>query len=483
MPVAQGVLLTFVAYILFLFLLARLTGRRDDNASFFLARRATPWWVVAIGMLGDSISGVTFVSVPGDVVHSGMTYMQLVLGFFVGYIVVTYVLLPLYYRLQLVSIYSYLERRFGRHSYRTGAMFFIISKLFGAAAKLYVITLILQSLVFTPLGVPYPVTVVGVVAIIWLYTQRGGMGTIIWTDVLQTLCLVTTLILMLYQVSSQLGLSLSGIVDVVRSSEHSRIFVFDDWTSPLYFWKQLISGAFIVIVMTGLDQNMMQKNLTCRSLREAQTNMLTYGFGFIPLNLLFLTLGILLVHYASTMGLTLPEKTDSILPYLATTQLGSVVLICFTLGITAASFSNADSALTSLTTSVCTDLLGMDMKGGEQRRRWIHLGVCVAFALMVLFIGSMQQTSLLKTIFTAVSYTYGPLLGFFAFGLLTKLPIRDHLAPYIAVLSPLVSYALAYSLEHTIGYRVGYEMLLFNGLFTFVSLWITHDRRGKEVHV
>ena len=245
MPVVQGVLLTFVAYILFLFLLARLTGRRDDNASFFLARRATPWWVVAIGMLGDSISGVTFVSVPSDVVHSGMTYMQLVLGFFVGYIVVTYVLLPLYYRLQLVSIYSYLEQRFGRHSYRTGAMFFIISKLFGAAAKLYVITLILQSLVFTPLGIPYPITVVGVVAIIWLYTQRGGMGTIIWTDVLQTLCLVTTLILMLYQVSSQLGLSLSGIVDVVRSSEHSRIFVFDDWTSPLYFWKQLISGAFI----------------------------------------------------------------------------------------------------------------------------------------------------------------------------------------------------------------------------------------------
>ena len=293
---AQGVLLTFVLYLLFLFLITRLTRREGSNADFFLAGRTTPWWIVAIGMLGDSISGVTFVSVPGMVRGMDMTYLQLVMGFLVGYIVIAYVLLPLYYRLQLVSIYTYLEQRFGRHSYRTGALFFLVSKLFGAAAKLFLITLILQQLVFAPLGVPYPVTVLSVVAIIWLYTQRGGMGTIIWTDVLQTACLVLALILIIYVVSTELGLDVPGIVRLVRQDPHSRIFVFDDWTSPLYFWKQIVSGTFIVIVMTGLDQNMMQKNLTCRTLREARTNMLTYGFGFLPLNLLFLVLGILLLH-------------------------------------------------------------------------------------------------------------------------------------------------------------------------------------------
>jgi Na+/solute symporter len=486
MPSTLGVLLTFLAYIIFIFIISQMTRRTDDNATFFLAHRASPWWVVAIGMLGDSISGVTFVSVPGDVVHSGMSYMQLVFGFFLGYIVVAYVLLPLYYRLRLVSIYTYLEKRFGLYTYRTGAVFFLVSKLFGAAAKLYVITLILQELVFAPLGVPYSLTVVGVVGIIWLYTQRGGMGTIIWTDVLQTLCLITTLVLIIYQLSSQLGLDFSGMIDVVRHSEHNRIFVFDDWGSPLNFWKQLISGAFIVIVMTGLDQNMMQKNLTCRNLREARRNMLSYGFGFIPLNFLFLTLGILLVYYAGAKGIALPEKTDSILPYLASSHLGSWVLICFTLGITAASFSNADSALTSLTTSVCTDLLGMDMKGGKSEknlRHWIHLGICIAFALMVLIIGSLQQTSLLKTIYTAVSYTYGPLLGFFAFGLITKYPIRDCLTPYIALASPLVSYLLAYMLELALGYKVGYEILLFNGLFTFSALWLIRQRDGEKVFV
>ena len=283
----QGVLITFVLYLLILFLITFWTRQRGSNADFFLAGRSTPWWVVSIGMLGDSISGVTFVSVPGMVQQMDMSYMQLVLGFFFGYIVIAYVLLPLYYRLQLVSIYTYLEQRFGRHSYRTGSLFFIVSKLFGAAAKLFLITLILQQLVFAPIGVPYVVTVLGVVAIIWLYTQRGGMGTIIWTDVLQTLCLVVTLGLIVSVVSGQLGLNLSGIVSLVKADAHSRVFFLDDWTSPLYFWKQFVSGIFIVIVMTGLDQNMMQKNLTCRTLREARTNMLTYGFGFLPLNYLF----------------------------------------------------------------------------------------------------------------------------------------------------------------------------------------------------
>ena len=482
----SGVLLTFVLYLLFLFFITWLTRRRSSNAEFFLAGRTSPWWVVAIGMLGDSISGVTFVSVPGMVGSADMSYMQLVFGFFLGYLIVCYVLLPLYYRLRLVSIYSYLEQRFGRWSYRTGALFFLISKLFGAAAKLYLITLILQSLVFAPVGVPYSLTVAGVVGVIWLYTQRGGMGTIIWTDVLQTICLVLALIFTIYEVSTQMQLDLGGIVELVRQSPHSRIFILDDVASPLYLWKQLISGAFIVVVMTGLDQNMMQKNLSCRSLPEAQRNMLSYGFGFIPLNYLFLVLGILLLGYASARGITLPERGDEILPFLASGYLGSGVMICFTLGITAASFSNADSALTSLTTSVCTDFLGINLEDEAQtarRRWWIHLAMCVAFALMVLFIGGIQQGSLLTTIFTAVSYTYGPLLGLYAFGLLTHYAVRDRYTPYVCLLSPFVSYALAYSCELLWGYKVGYEILLFNGLFTFVGLWLLRQPRAAKVYV
>lgn len=481
----SGMLITFLTYLLFLFLITWLTRERSSNAQFFLAGRTSPWWVVAIGMLGDSISGVTFVSVPGMVAKMDMSYMQLVLGFFIGYIVVCYGLLPLYYRLKLVSIYSYLEQRFGRRSYRTGALFFLVSKLFGAAAKLYLITLILQSLVFAPLGVPYVLTVLGVVAIIWLYTQRGGMGTIIWTDVLQTLCLVLALVFIVYGLADQMQLSLGGLIKLISRSEHSRIFVLEDVASPLYFWKQLISGAFIVIVMTGLDQNMMQKNLSCRNLREAQRNMLTYGFGFLPLNYLFLVLGILLLSYAGGLGISLPERGDELLPYLVSHHLGQGAMVCFTLGITAASFSNADSALTSLTTSVCTDLLGMDTEDefSTKRRWWIHLGMCLVFALMVLLIGTWQQGSLLTTIFTAVSYTYGPLLGLYAFGLLTHYAVRDRYTPYVCLLSPFVSYALAYSCEWLWGYKVGYEILLFNGLFTFFGLWLLRLPRAAKVYV
>lgn len=484
---AHGVLLTSSLYLLFLFVITWLTRQRGSNAQFFLAGRSTPWWIVAIGMLGDSISGVTFVSVPGMVGTMSMSYLQLVLGFFLGYLVVAYVLLPLYYRLELVSIYTYLDKRFGRWSYRTGATFFLISKLFGAAAKLFLITLILQELVFASLGVPYSVTVLGVVAIIWLYTQRGGMGTIIWTDVLQTACLVLALVLIIYQVAVRSGLDLGGIIDLVRESPHRQIFFLDSWRSPLFFWKQLISGVFIVIVMTGLDQNMMQKNLTCRTLPEAQRNMLTYGFGFLPLNALFLILGILLLHFAELQGITLPAKGDAILPFLAGGYLGDAVLVCFTLGITAASFSNADSALTSLTTSVCTDLLDFDLNDRskatyyEKLRWWIHLALCLVFALVVLFIGKLQQTSLLDTIFTAVSYTYGPLLGLFAFGLLSRRGVYDRFVPYLCLASPFVSYGVALLAQNLWSYKVGYEILLFNGLFTFLGLYLLRDKEQGEV--
>lgn len=481
------VLITFIAYLLTLALITRFCGRKQGgNDTFFLAGRATPWWVVAIGMLGDSVSGVTFVSVPGMVGTQDMTYLQLCIGFFFGYIVVAYVLLPLYYRLRLVSIYGYLEQRFGRCAYRTGASFFLLSKTFGAAAKLYLITLILQSLVFTRLGVPYVLTVGGIVAVIWLYTRRGGMGTIVWTDVLQTLCLVGALVLIIVRLADHLDMGVADMVRTVGESPHSRVFVWEDWSSPQHVVKQLLSGAFIVIVMTGLDQNMMQKNLTCRTLPEARKNMLVYGFGFIPLNFLFLVLGILLLIYAGQAGIALPEKPDEILPLLASEYLGTAVLIFFTLGITAASFSNADSALTSLTTSVCVDLMGMESEAGEsgvRKRRWVHLCICLLFAGMILFIGRFQQTSVLNTIYVAVSYTYGPLLGLFAFGLFTRHAVHDRLTPFVCVAAPLLSYAAEWALLTFGHYKVGYEILLFNGGITFFGLWLIRERSGRRIIV
>lgn len=484
---SNSILIIMVAYLAIIMLISYLSGRKSsDNNTFFLANRSTPWYVVAIGMLGDSISGVTFVSVPGMVRDFDMTYMQLVFGFFVGYIVVAYVLLPLYYRLRLVSIYTYLKGRFGMHSYKTGASFFLLSKMVGASAKLYLVVLILQSLVFEQLGVPFAVTVVGLVFVIWLYTFRGGMGTIIWTDVLQTVSLLLALGLIIWQVASQMGLGVKDVVDAVQQSSHSRIFVFDDWHSRQNFFKQFFSGVFIVIVMTGLDQNMMQKNLTCRNLKEAQKNMLTYGFGFIPMNFLFLALGILLLMFASRAGIVLPAASDNILPLLASEYLGTPVLLCFTVGVVAASFSNADSALTSLTTSFCVDILGMKQGAGQQTKRLrtlVHTAVCVVFVLVILFINGMQQTNVLNTIYVAVSYTYGPLLGLFAFGLFCKRGVRDRLVPYVCVLAPALSYLLEWTLKTAFQYQVGYEILLFNGAVTFTGLWLIRTRDYGRVTV
>lgn len=484
---SNSILIIMVAYLAIIMLISYLSGRKSsDNDTFFLANRSTPWYVVAIGMLGDSISGVTFVSVPGMVRDFDMTYMQLVMGFFVGYIVVAYVLLPLYYRLRLVSIYTYLKGRFGMHSYKTGASFFLLSKMVGASAKLYLVVLILQSLVFEQLGVPFAVTVVGLVFVIWLYTFRGGMGTIIWTDVLQTVSLLLALGLIIWQVASQMGLGVKDVVDAVQQSTHSRIFVFDDWHSRQNFFKQFFSGVFIVIVMTGLDQNMMQKNLTCRNLKEAQKNMLTYGFGFIPMNFLFLALGILLLMFASRSGIVLPSASDNILPLLASEYLGTPVLLCFTVGVVAASFSNADSALTSLTTSFCVDILGMKQGSGQQAKRLrtlVHTAVCAVFVLVILFINGMQQTNVLNTIYVAVSYTYGPLLGLFAFGLFCKRVVRDRLVPYVCVLAPLLSYLLEWTLKTAFQYQVGYEILLFNGAVTFAGLWLIRTREYSRITV
>ncbi len=469
------ILITILVYFGVLLTISKLTsGKHTDNDAFFRGNRQSPWYIVSFGMIGASLSGVTFVSVPGIVRYIDMTYMQTCIGFFFGYIVIALVLLPLYYRLNLTSIYSYLGQRFGRHSYKTGASFFLLSKMLGAAARLYLVCLILQHYVFAAYGVPFAATAIGTVILIWLYTRRSGIRTIVWTDSLQTFCLLAALALIIYNVMNILDLNLSQTIDTIRNSEHSRIFVFDDWHSKQNFFKQFFSGIFITIVMTGLDQDMMQKNLSCRNLHEAQKNMYCYGISFVPVNLLFLSLGILLLIAAPQLGIELPAKGDDILPlFAAEGYLGPTVLVLFTIGIIAAAFSSADSALAALTTSFCIDILGTE-KQTEQKaaatRRKVHLLICTAFVACILAFEAIGSQSVIDTIYVLASYTYGPLLGLFVFGLFTKKIPTDRFVPYVAIASPVVCYLIDWATFTATGYKFGYEMLMLNGLLTFMGL-------------
>ena len=470
------ILLTVLAYFAILFGISRLTSRRADNNTFYRANRRAPWYMVAFGMIGASISGVTFVSVPGMVLTSQMTYLQMCLGFIVGYLVIAFVLLPLYYRLNLTTIYSYLGQRLGERSYLTGASFFLLSKMTGAAVRFYVVCIILQQFVFEPAGIPFIVNVVLMVLLIWLYTRRGGIGTLVFTDSFQTLCLFTALILIILSVTSELHLSVGGAIDAIAASGMSRVFVFDDWVSPQNFWKQFLSGAFIAIVMTGLDQDMMQKNLTCKSLKDAQKDMCTYGMAFVPANLLFLSLGVLLVMYFGDAAAQM--KGDTLLPAFiqATSHLLPLTPYLFIIGIVAASFSSADSALTSLTTSFCVDI--RHRPDDERLRKRTHVAMCLFFVMFILLFRAVNSTSLIDAIYTIASYTYGPLLGLFTFGLFTRRRPKDACVPYICVVSPLLCYALDAAAQHLWGYRFGYELLMLNGLLTFGGLWLCSQHRA-----
>jgi Na+/proline symporter len=473
------IIYTLFAYFLILLFISHVTGRRADNSTFFSGNRRSPWYMVAFGMIGASISGVTFVSVPGMVLTSDMTYIQTCIGFIFGYFAVAFILLPVYYRLRLTTIYSYLDRRLGRQAYRTGAAFFILSKVVGSAVRFYVVCAILQRFVLDALGVPFVVTVVAMVGLIWLYTRRGGIKTLVWTDTFQTLCMFAALILIIYNVARHLGMSMGEAADMVAADSHSRIFVFDDWITKQNFWKQFLSGIFIVIVMTGLDQDMMQKNLTCKSLREAQKDMCTYGFAFVPANLLFLSLGVLLVALASKEGVALPASGDELLPmFAATGQMGMAVVVLFTVGVVASSFSSADSALTALTTSCCVDL--WSRPDDEKLRRRVHFGVSAAFVVFILLFRSLNSTSVIDAIYVLCSYTYGPLLGLFAYGLLTRRGVSGRLVPWIAVASPVVCFAVDSLSKTAFGYTFGYELLMLNGLLTFAGLWIT-GRKETDV--
>ena len=469
------------AYFLLLFLISVITGKNSDNATFFRGNRKAPWYIISIGMIGASLSGVTFISVPGWVEAQQFTYIQTVLGFVLGYVVIANILLPLYYKMNLTSIYTYLESRFGFWSYKSGALLFIISRLVGSAARLYLMASVLQLSVFDAFGIPFHLTVFIVVGLIWLYTFRGGIKTIIWTDTLQTLFMVSALIGTIFFVGQEMDLSLKGIITTIAESKYAKIFVWDDWKSSQHFVKQFFSGAFITIVMTGLDQDMMQKNLACKNLKEAKKNMYWYGFAFLPMNILFLSLGALLYMFMQQSGIEAPVRADDMYPMLALGgYLPKAVGVLFILGLVAVAYSNADSALASLTTSFSIDILGISKMNGQKAKKTriiVHVCFSILLALIMLVFRIYNRDSIIDTIYTIAGYTYGPLLGLYAFGLFTKFRIKDKLVLIAAILPPIVTGILDFNAESWFGFKLGYEKLMLNGLLTFIVLWLIRVSR------
>jgi Na+/proline symporter len=481
------ILLLIGAYFLLLYLGSRFTGRRTDNATFFLAGRRTHWIWIAIGMIGASLSGVTFISIPGVVGTAGLnrdfSYFQVVLGYLLGYAVIALVLLPLYYRLNLTTIYGYLRDRFGVWSYKTGAAFFLLSRIIGSAFRLYLVAMVLDQFVVGPLGVPFWLTVLISILLIWVYTRRSGMQTIIFTDVLQTVFMLLAVTLTILVIGKSVSPEAGGLIGMLQDSGHTRIFFFSGgWEDPNFFFKQFLSGALITIVMTGLDQDMMQKNLACRSLRDAQKNMLTFCVILVGANLLFLSLGALLYSYAGHAGIAIPERSDQLYPLLALQYLPAAVGVFFIIGLIAAAYSSADSALTALTTSVCVDFLGFETteRSEEQNlrtRRIVHAATSGVFFLVILGFSAIHDQAIITKLFEIAGYTYGPLLGLFAFGLSTRRRIRDAWVLPVALAAPLLTWVVnAYSVEWFNGLRLGFLLIAVNGLIMYAGLWFLSRR-------
>lgn len=465
-------------YFAFLLLIAWVTSRNAGNSAYFLGNKASPWYAVAFGLIGDSLSGVTFISVPGKVAADKFSYLQIVFGYIVGYIVIAEILLPLYYKLNLTSIYGYLRQRFGPNSQKIGALFFLLSRMLGAAARLYLAANVFQVFVFGQWGVPFWLTVSVIIVLILAYTYRGGIKTLVWTDTFQSTFLLLGVVLSIAAIARELDLGLGGLIAVVKDSEMSQTF-FWDWRGTNYFWKQFCAGAFIAIAMTGLDQNMMQKNLSCRSLSEAKRNIYAFTSVMVLVNLLFVSLGVLLYQYARAKGLDIPGKTDDLFPTLALHQLGAFAAVVFIVGLTAATFSSADSVLTTLTTSFCMDLLGMeerkdltDAKRTTMRHK-VHVGFAVLLWLVILGFQAINSKAIIDAIFTLASYTYGPLLGLFAFGLFARWMVVDRWVPVVCCVSPAICFLLQQnSAAWFHGYKMGFELLMVNGLLTFIGLWL-----------
>jgi len=469
-------IITIIAiYFCALLLISYFTSRKADNQSFFLGNRKSPWYIVAFGMIGASLSGVTFISVPGMVLGSGMSYMQMVFGYLVGYVVIANVLMPMYYKLQLTSIYSYLEDRFGKVTYKTGASFFLLSRIIGASFRLFLVARVLQITVFDHWGVPFWLTIAMTIGLIWLYTSKGGIKTIIWTDTLQTTSMLLALGLSLVFIARAMDLDLGGMVQTVRDSEFGKIWEFRNWKADNHFFKHFISGMFITIVMTGLDQDMMQKNLSCKNIKDARKNMYWMSAALVPVNLLFLSLGVLLATFAMKHGIALPEKSDDLFPMLAASGMfPQIVGVTFVIGLVAAAYSSADSALTALTTSFTVDILnneGLSEKEIQKRRRIVHVLISIVLALVIFLFEVINDDNVINAIFTVAGFTYGPLLGMYAFGLFLKRRIRDAWSPLIAILSPGMAYLSKLLIEQTFsGYEMGFELLIVNGLYTFLGL-------------
>ena len=468
------ILLLIAAYFGVLILVSLLTGKNSTNNTFFKADRESPWYVVAFGMIGASLSGVTFISVPGWVEASQFSYMQVVLGYVLGYIVIGTVLMPLYYRMNLTSIYSYLESRFGRYSYKTGASFFLLSRVVGASFRLFLVANVLQLILFDALGIPFWATVVMTIALIWLYTFRSGIKTIVYTDTLQTLCMLIAVGVSIYYVSEDLGIQSADLVTHIANSNFSKIFFFDDLKSADYFWKQFISGAFIAIVMTGLDQDMMQKNLTCKNLKEAQKNMFWFTIVLVFVNFFFMALGVLLTEYAAANSIG--ASKDDLFPVIATQSgLGTGIAVFFILGVIAAAYSSADSALTSLTTSFSIDIMEIEKRFSAAKqeilRKRIHIGTSLVLILVIIsFKYLIQDESVIAKLFVFAGYTYGPLLGLYSYGLFTKWQVKDKFVPIIAVLSPVLCYIISSNSLRWFGFEFGFFVLILNGFLTFLGL-------------
>jgi len=477
-----------VIYFAVLITISIYTSKGADTNTFFTANKQSPWFLVAFSMIGTSLSGVTFISVPGAVGVIQFSYFQVVLGYILGYIFIGTVLMPLYYRLNLISIYSYLDQRFGFWSYKTGSAFFLLSRTLGSAVRLYVAAQVLQLAMFDGLGIPFEISVMITIALIWVYTYKGGIKTIIVTDTLQTTFLVTAVALTIYLVSQELNFTFSSMISAVSDSDYSRIFFFDDAKDNKYFWKQFLSGAFIAITMTGMDQDLMQKNLTCKNIGEAQKNMFWFTITLTFVNLMFMSLGVLLYFYAQAKNIPLPARTDDLYPMLALNHFGVhegtagvLVAITFLIGITAATYASSDSALTALTTAFCIDFMNVGNKPEVERARIkhrVHIGFSVLFYFVIIAFKQLNSKEVITAIFDIAGYTYGPLLGLFTFGLYTKRPINDKLTPFVCIAAPIITYILNQNSEAWFGgYKIGFERLMLNGALVFVGLWLISRRK------
>ena len=483
------VVIILLAYFGVLMGIAFLTGE-NSNKAFFLGNKTSPWYVVAFGMIGASLSGVTFISIPGWVKTQEFSYMQMVLGYLIGYFVIANVLLPVYYKLNLTSIYTYLRDRLGDNSYLAGSIYFLISRTIGAAFRLYLVAIVFQYAIIDKLGwnlmigdwdASFVITVIVTILLIWLYTFKGGIKTIIWTDTLQTAFMLIAVVLTIMVIGQKMNLDIPGIVNTISDSDYSRIFFFDDINEKRFFFKNLLAGAFIAIAMTGLDQDMMQKNLSCRSIGDAKKNMYWFSIVLVFVNLLFLALGALLYVFSQYKGVDLPAKTDYLYPVMAMDgHLGTVVAVFFILGLVAAAYSSADSALTSLTTSFCVDILKINDENSSltdeeklSTRYRVHIGFSVLLVLVIVLYKMINNESVISELFSIAGYTYGPLLGLYGFGLFTKRKINDNLVYWAVIGAPVISYLLSrFSEDLFMGYKIGFELLLINGFLCFLGLYI-----------